>query len=57
MNYRGDHFRLGPGRDHESEIHPFFVDALSGMWEATGEHNLWPIEGAATSLGKQWVDP
>lgn len=59
MNYRADHFRLGPGSDHERgrEIHPLFFYALSGTWEATGESNLWPIEAAATSLGRQWVDP
>lgn len=61
MNYRADHFRLGPGRERERprerEIHPPFFHAPSGTWEATGESNLWPIEAAATSLGRQRVDP
>lgn len=57
MNYRADHFRLGPGRGRGRAFHPVFFHALSGTWEATGESNLWPIEAAATSLGRQWVDP
>lgn len=65
MNYRADHFRLGPGREGETtkesererEIHPLFFHALSGTWEAIGESDLWPIEAAATSLGRQRVDP
>lgn len=44
-------------RPREREIHPLFFHALSGTWEATGESDLWPIEVAATSLGRQRVDP
>lgn len=43
VNYRVDHFRLGSGRDRERDgDSPPIFNALSGMWEATGESNLWP---------------
>lgn len=51
-------FVWAPGETaRETEIHPLFFNALSGMWEATGESNLWPMEAAATSLGRQRLDP
>lgn len=53
-------FVWAPGETtKETEIHPLFFNALSGMWKATGERNLWPMEGAASaaSLRRQRVDP